>query len=106
MFPLGLHEQGAMLARKGEERRYRRHPMRRRAAVMLDETRSPVQCVILHMSDGGARLAIAHPTDELPSTFSLLLGKDAQSVRRNCEIVWTDRRFVGVRFIPDRRGSA
>lgn len=74
--------------------------MRRAAAVVLQAAGNPVRCVIWDMSDGGARLAIAYPTAELPCTFSLLLMKDA-SVRRNCEVVWTDSRFVGVKFISD-----
>ena len=74
--------------------------MRRAAAVVLQAAESPVRCVIWDMSDGGARLAIAYPAAALPRTFSLLLMKDA-GVRRTCEVVWTDSRFVGVRFISD-----
>ena len=89
-----------MLAAKREYRKHRRRPMRRAAAVVLQAAGNPVRCVIWDMSDGGARLAIAHPAAELPRTFSLLLMKDA-GVRRNCEVVWTDGRFVGVKFISD-----
>jgi hypothetical protein len=74
--------------------------MRRGAAIMLQAASTPVACVIWDMSDGGARLAIAYPTAKLPRTFSLLLTKDA-SLGRNCEVVWTDDRFVGVKFISD-----
>lgn len=74
--------------------------MRRAAAVVLHADWTPVRCIIWDMSDGGARLAIAHPVAELPRRFSLLLTKDA-TVRRNCEIVWTDDRFVGVKFVAD-----
>lgn len=93
-----------MLVPRREPRKYRRQPMRRSAAVMLHAERSPVRCVIWDMSEGGARLAIARPTSELPATFSLLLTKDAK-VRRNCEIVWTDNRFVGVKFVSDRHAG-
>lgn len=89
-----------MLVVKREHRKQRRQPMRRAAAVVLQAAGNPVSCVIWDMSDGGARLAIAHPITKLPRTFSLLLMKDA-SVRRNCEVVWTDRRFVGVKFVSD-----
>jgi PilZ domain len=89
-----------MLTRNQEYRKHRRQPLRRGAVVVLQTARTPVRCVIWDMSDGGARLAIAHPTAELPSTFSLLLTRDAR-VRRNCEVVWTDTRFVGVKFISD-----
>lgn len=72
--------------------------MRRAATVALSAASSPVRCVIWDISDGGARLAIACPTAELPRSFALLLTKDA-SIRRNCEVVWTDSRFVGVKFV-------
>lgn len=89
-----------MLAATREYRKHRRQPMRRAAAVILQAAGNPIRCVIWDMSDGGARLAIAHPAAALPRTFSLLLMKDA-GVRRNCEVVWTDSRFVGVKFISD-----
>jgi hypothetical protein len=97
---LGGKAAGIMLAKKREYRKHRRQPMRRAAAVVLQAALSPIRCVIWDMSDGGARLAIAYPTAQLPRTFSLLLTKDA-SVRRNCEVVWTDARFIGVKFVSD-----
>jgi hypothetical protein len=89
-----------MLARKREYRKRRRQPIRRAAAVALQAASTPVRCVIWDMSDGGARLAIARPTAELPHAFRLLLTEDGR-VRRNCEVVWTDDRFVGVKFVSD-----
>jgi len=89
-----------MLARNREYRKHRRQPLRRAAAIVLQAASTPVRCVIWDMSDGSARLAIAYPTAKLPRAFSLLLTKDA-GVQRTCEIVWTDNRFVGVRFISD-----
>jgi PilZ domain-containing protein len=76
--------------------------MRHAGSVVLPAAWTPVRCVIWDMSDGGARLAIAYPTADLPHTFTLLLTKDAK-VRRNCEVVWTDSRFVGVKFVSDLR---
>jgi len=89
-----------MLAQKRGYRKQRRRPMQRSAAVVLQAAWTPVRCVIWDMSDGSARLAISYPIAELPCSFTLLLTKNA-SVRRNCEVVWTDQRFVGVRFVPD-----
>ena len=34
---------------------------------------------------------------DLPRHFTLNLFKDG-SVRRDCEVVWTDSKFVGVKF--------
>jgi PilZ domain len=81
-----------------EKRKSPRHPMRRAAEVVLSMDEPPVHCVVWDMSDGGARLAIAHPLDSLPRTFTLVLYKDG-SVRRNCEVAWTDTRYVGVKFV-------
>ncbi len=72
--------------------------MRRAAEVVFGAHQSPVHCIVWDMSDGGARLAIAHALNSLPRTFTLVLYKDG-SVRRDCEVVWTDTRYVGVKFI-------
>jgi hypothetical protein len=42
-----------------------------------------VPCVIWDISGGGARLAVGHSLADLP---------------HDCEVVWTDARFVGVKF--------
>lgn len=89
-----------MAARKREYRRQTRRPIHRNAVVVWEAARSSIRCVVWDMSDGGARLALAHSSAELPRTFSLLLTKDAR-VRRNCEVVWTDAQFVGVKFVSD-----
>ena len=86
-----------MLARLREKRKNPRRPMRRAAEVILGEHEPPVRCVIWDISDGGARLAVAHPSESLPRTFTLALYKDA-SVHRNCEVVWVDTKYVGVKF--------
>jgi PilZ domain len=81
-----------------EARKTLRRLMRRAAEVMLPGQDSPVPCVILDISNGGARLAIGHPSAEIPRTFTLVLYKD-RSALRECELVWLDRRHVGVKFI-------
>ncbi len=81
-----------------EKRKNARHPMRRAAEVVFDAHEPPVPCVIWDMSEGGARLAVARSLTGLPSTFTLVLYKDG-SVRRDCEVVWTDPRYVGVKFV-------
>jgi len=79
-----------------QKRQASRLPARRAAIVTFDAERLPVTCVIWDISESGARLAVAHP-ENLPDHFTLNLFKDG-SVRRDCEVVWTDARFVGVRF--------
>jgi PilZ domain len=57
-----------------------------------------VACVIWDISEGGARLAVAHPLADLPHHFTLHLLKDGGD-QRYCEVIWMDRRFVGVKFV-------
>jgi len=85
------------LLRRADERKGRRRPMRR-AALVLHANGQVAPCVIWDMSVGGARLAIAHPSGDVPLRFTLVLTKDG-SDRRNCEVVWTDARYVGVKFV-------
>jgi hypothetical protein len=86
-----------MLPRRHEQRKASRQPMRRAGEVIFGAHKPPVHCVIWDMSDGGARLAVAQPLTDLPRTFTLVLSEGA--IQRNCEVVWTDARFVGVRFV-------
>jgi hypothetical protein len=79
-----------------DKRKSSRYPKRRAAEVIFSEDEPPVRCVIWDISNGGARLAVAGPRARLPRTFTLVLLKE---VKRNCEVVWTDTRFVGVKFI-------
>ena len=72
--------------------------MRRDAEVILPGRETPVNCIIWDWSEGGARLAVDAPLATLPSHFKLVLYRGAR-VHRNCKAVWTDARFVGVKFI-------
>jgi PilZ domain-containing protein len=87
-----------LLSKHSKPRKSRRHPMRRAAQVLLGPQNRPVQCVIWDISEGGGRLAIAYATVDLPRNFTLLLSKDG-SVKRDCEVVWVDSRFTGVKFV-------
>jgi hypothetical protein len=86
-----------MLQRPQEQRKGFRRPTRRAAEVSFGEGEPAVRCVIWDMSDGGARLAVARPLADLPPTFTLVLPNDAK--HRKCQVVWTDKRYVGVKFI-------
>ncbi len=74
-----------------------RQPMRRTGWVEAEILDALAPCVVWDLSRNGARLAIAAKSADLPTKFSLLLrGED---VRRECQIVWTGGRFVGVKFV-------
>jgi hypothetical protein len=87
----------ALMPFRKQERRTLRHPSRRAACVAINAVDPPLQCVIWDFSDAGARLAIARRSADLPNKFTLVV-KDG-GVRRDCQVVWTDGRFVGVQFI-------
>jgi hypothetical protein len=86
-----------MLSRSPEQRRTPRRFGRRAATVSFGAELPPVPCVIWDISAGGARLSVPHQMADLPRNFTLILFKDG-SVRRDCEVVWSDAQFVGVRF--------
>ena len=86
-----------MLTRLPEQRKAVRRFTRRSASVTFGPNVPPSPCVIWDLSEGGARLAIARPISELPRHFLLNLYKDG-SVKWACEVVWTDSKFVGVKF--------
>jgi hypothetical protein len=85
-----------MLARSRESRKSARRWMRRDAQVIFGGQEQVIDCVVHDISNGGARLSFTAPFAVLPRTFTLVLFKD--SVQRDCELVWSDRRVVGVKF--------
>jgi hypothetical protein len=87
-----------MLARLPEQRKTAHCPIRRRATLSFGATVPPVACVIWDISEGGARLAIARSIADIPHHFTLNLYKHG-SLKWACEVVWTDWRFTGVKFL-------
>lgn len=65
-----------------------------RAHLKLNDSGTPVECVVRDISQTGARLIVTSPS-ELPDTFSLFLSKD---VARQCRVVWRKEKQVGVNF--------
>jgi hypothetical protein len=86
-----------VLTRYREDRKSARRFTRRGATANFSADKPSVDCVIWDISDGGARLAIALPLADLARHFILNLLRD-ESVQRLCEVVWMDKRFVGIRF--------
>jgi hypothetical protein len=103
LFPINYwvecSEFDVMLARSRESRKSVRRWMRRGAHVIFDACEQPIRCEIYDLSNGGARLGFAAPIADLPRTFTLVLFKD--SVQRGCEMVWTDGRIIGIKFISE-----
>ena len=86
-----------MLAQSREERKILRRFTRRAATLTFGDQKPSVDCVIWDISEGGARLAVALPLANLPHHFTLNLFR-GENVQRNCEVVWMDKRYVGVKF--------
>jgi hypothetical protein len=56
-------------------------------------------CVLLDISDTGARLGVEGPVNVLQAReFFLLLSSTGLAFRR-CELIWIDGEQVGVRFV-------
>ena len=74
-----------------------RKKVMRAARVYINERQSLIDCTILDISEGGAKLEF--PSRQvLPRTFVLQLGDG--SVTR-CEVRWAKDNFFGVRFLDD-----
>jgi hypothetical protein len=86
-----------MLARTRESRKTARRSARRDAQIIVATRVMPIRCVLHDISNGGARLGFAERATNLPRTFALALYQG--SVWRECQVVWTNGRFVGVKFV-------
>lgn len=89
-----------MRTRSQENRRSPRHGMNRGAEVVFAPR---ARCIILDLSDDGARISFDPPVANLPRTFTLVLSKNR--AQRNCRVAWAKGRFVGVKFLSDWFGA-
>jgi DNA-binding response OmpR family regulator len=90
--PDGEH-QGAAWEAAGDYQDARRTKTLKSGKILLG---SPVECVLLDLSEGGAGLKIFDPELELPQTFTLEISTGA---KRQCEIRWRSFDKIGVKFI-------
>jgi hypothetical protein len=77
--------------------------MRRDAQVIFEGHEKFIGCIVHDISNAGACLSFTAPVAALPRIFTLVLFKD--SVQRDCELVWSDRGIVGVKFISHWFGT-
>jgi len=85
-----------------EKRKHMRKVIRRAVqAVTVDDSRAPMECTMLDISQSGARLKIPN-AGELPSEFLLVMSEDLQ---RWCRVVRRMKTDVGVKFIRTRRAQ-
>jgi len=55
------------------------------------------RCLLVNVSDSGARL-IMSSVEDVPDCFELVLSRKGE-VRRQCEVTWRREKSVGVRFV-------
>jgi hypothetical protein len=80
-----------------ERRKYfRQPPLVGRAFVYLDKSLPLVDCDVINISDGGARIAI-RSSWMLPAHFVLFFTRDG-SERRTCRVIWRNGDEIGVAF--------
>jgi len=79
---------------RNERRKSPRKDMLNVGVIVYGSGHRKMYCVLLNISDGGARLV---PADlcNCPDRFSLSI---TNQFARECQIVWRDRSRVGVKF--------
>ena len=83
-----------------EQRKNPRREIRRSVrAVTVDESRASANCLLLDISESGARLH-AGDGEALPDSFLLVLDK---GIEKWCRVVRRTKTEVGVRFIKTQR---
>ena len=85
-----------MAADDKPNRRQERRRHVRIASILTGDDPTVIPCVILDISNGGARLHV-HAPDEVPDRFRLL--QIASNEERDCEVVWRRDNEMGVRFL-------
>ena len=80
-----------------ERRRFvRQPPVTGRAFVYLDKGLPLVDCDVVNIAEGGARIVVRSQT-MLPAHFVLFLTPDG-SDRRTCRVIWRNGADLGVAF--------
>jgi hypothetical protein len=78
-----------------EQRRARRRPVYMKASISHSSLSDEIDCVVMEISQDGARLQLLGAKD-LPLTFLLRL--DGESELRLCSTAWRSDRQLGVEF--------
>ena len=74
----------------------RQPPLVGRAFVYLDKRLPLIDCDVINISDGGARI-VAKSEQMLPAHFVLFFTFDG-SERRTCRVIWRNGADMGVAF--------
>jgi hypothetical protein len=96
---------------QGQSRRHKRQAVEYTAWIMLEPGQPPYRCILLDVSEGGAKIRIDEQLTP-PGEFTLLLSARGKS-RRMCRVIWRNGSALGVEFVRpqtqvrkfSRRGS-
>lgn len=91
------------MARFRENRRKGKRVALRRAVALLSDGKILQECLILDISERGARLEIPASV-ELPAEFALCLTHNG-TVYRQCVAIWRSDNNVGVSFLSRPRSA-
>lgn len=86
--------------RQHERRGGDRQSVNTRAKCFIDHLNASVECIVLDVSSGGARLRIADSL-VLPDEFDLLLSY--QGERQRVRLRWRRKKDIGVEFVKPRQ---
>jgi hypothetical protein len=83
-------------------RRWRRKPSGALCVALVGGS-TPVQCRLVNISNGGARVLGFIDTSALPERIRLFV-RDRHIMMRQCRVAWRGTREIGVQFLdPARR---
>jgi hypothetical protein len=81
--------------REGPDRDFRQV-----AAFILGAGAEPLNCMVVDLSEGGAKLLV-HANQQLPNVFKLLIPNDqVLNEPHDCEVRWRKNERLGVKFCP------
>jgi PilZ domain len=86
-----------------EYRKSTRRFVRHGARIVSSDGSALGQCVMIDISDTGARLK-TDASQALPDEFILLLSHDGR-LHRQCTVAWRSATAVGVRFFTGRQSN-
>ncbi len=84
----------------GERRRDQRHIISRAAKFVAEAGGLPRDCLIINISDRGARLYTEAP--DVPDSFQLIISGETQT-RHECRVIWRLGGEIGVNFVTRER---
>ena len=82
-----------------ERRQSVREQVQFQALIEFGGGSRPLNCTVMDVSEGGARIKVASPA-QLPKDFWLVLTKDRMK-RRQCQMVWHSKSQIGIKYLGD-----